>query len=202
MSEICMQISDSSRVGRHAGAVSSTEEIARIWPERSHAAVISQLRIPSLTPSQIQHATPSPLHGNALPVLISSASFGPVRRVPRVSSSNARALNALAQVGMVRIPGSCWRQRECVNLHQCLNHTVCLPWRGRARVRLRVSEARNRLNAKVALLAVRRRIVLTVHRILPAPTPGAASGHARAIATATASAWIAISRSNPVDGCR
>jgi hypothetical protein len=28
-----------------------------------------------------------------------------------------------------------------------------------------------------------------------------ASGHARAIAAATASAWIAISRSNPVGGC-
>ena len=158
------------------------------------------VRIPASQPNPTRNA--KSLHGNALPVLISSASFGPVRRVPRVSSSNARALNALAQVGRVRIPGSCWRQRECVNLHQCLNHTVCLPWRGRARVRLRVSEARNRLNAKVALLAVRRRIVLTVHRILPAPTPGAASGHARAIATATASAWIAISRSNPVDGCR
>jgi hypothetical protein len=49
--------------------------------------------------------------------------------------------------------------------------------------------------------AVRRRITLTLYRILPAPTPGAASGHARAIAAATASAWIAISRSNPVDGC-
>ena len=34
-----------------------------------------------------------------------------------------------------------------------------------------------------------------------ADTRRPASGHARAIAAATAWAWIAISRSNPVDGC-
>ena len=32
-------------------------------------------------------------------------------------------------------------------------------------------------------------------------TPRAANVHAHAIAAATASAWIAISRSNPVEGC-
>ena len=43
---------------------------------------------------------------------------------------------------------------------------------------------------------------LTIYRILLAPTTRRpASGHARAIAAATAWAWIAISRSNPVAGC-
>ena len=66
------------------------------------------VRIPTSQPNPTRNA--KSLHGNELPVLISSASFGPVRRVPRVSSSNASVLNALAQVGTVRIPGSCWRR--------------------------------------------------------------------------------------------
>ena len=67
---------------------------------------VHEVRIPVSQPNSTRNA--KSLHGNALSVLISSASFGPVRHPPRVSSSNASVLNALAQVGTVRIPGSCW----------------------------------------------------------------------------------------------